>query len=452
MLLPRCARAGIGGRGGGGRSRPSPQSRWPPAAPARGAGGGAGANPPPSRSRSNVAAGLAVGFGAGAAAAYLVTRPDPASLNRPAVPVGPVPSSSHPALRHGAPPADAVREFPGFAVGHDARHRIPRWVAEAFDRETSRGAGDRSQHFFQEDDGVDPRWRATNADYQGSGYDRGHMAPAADFKGDPDALAASFSLSNVAPQVGAGFNRDYWARLERFIKTLATEPGSGVVVFTGPLFLPTKKTGSNEWAVSYAAIGTAPRLVSVPTHFYKVALVTGPRGPLGRRPAAVAAFVVPNARVDPAAPLTAFCVPLSALEDAAGARFFADAVDGGGGAAALDAAALRWQAAGRAGRARLPKGDPAGLLPLGERDAALAKGAPAVLAPAAPAPAKKRGRPRNHAPPPDPAPRFVWPGAGVAHLCDATKCVLPAEEWWKEGRKEKKQEGSAAESDAGGGD
>jgi hypothetical protein len=41
-----------------------------------------------------------------------------------------------------------------------------------------------------EDPGLDPRWRSTNAHYLASGFDRGHCAPAADFKGHPEALAA----------------------------------------------------------------------------------------------------------------------------------------------------------------------------------------------------------------------------------------------------------------------
>ena len=394
-------------------------------------------HPSNSLTHSNVSAGLIVGVGVGAGATYLLTRPD--ARPRPAAPFGPTPSSSHPALRQGAPPADALREFPGFAVGWDARARVPRWVAEHLTRDTARGDGDRSAHFFAEDAGLDARWRPTNADYAGTPYDRGHMAPAADFKGDAAALGATFTLTNAAPQVGPGFNRDYWARFERFVKTLATADGGGgrdVIVFSGPLWLPSsKKNGDGTWEVKHAAIGTPPRLVSVPTHFYKVVLVKA--GPLGR--AAVGAFVVPNAPIDPAAPLTAFTVPLSALEDAAGARFFADVVDGGGGAASLDAAAARHQAAGRAARARLPAGEPAALLPrshaagpVSAADPAPPRGEPAHLP--TPEPRRGRGRPPK-TPPPEAGPVFVWPGKKVSHVCDATRCQLPAEEWWKEGKK-----------------
>lgn len=60
--------------------------------------------------------------------------------------------------------------------------------------------------------------------------------------------------------------------------------------------------------------GTAPQLMAVPTHFFKVVL--GEFG--GARRAAVGAFVMPNAPIEPDTPLTSFAVPVSALEEVAG--------------------------------------------------------------------------------------------------------------------------------------
>lgn len=50
-------------------------------------------------------------------------------------------------------------------------------------------------------------FRAKLQDYFRSGYDRGHMVPAADAKFSQDAMDETFLLSNIAPQVGVGFNR-----------------------------------------------------------------------------------------------------------------------------------------------------------------------------------------------------------------------------------------------------
>ena len=54
---------------------------------------------------------------------------------------------------------------------------------------------------FVEDQSVHTYHRATNKDYQGSGYDRGHMAAAANHRQSVNAMKQTFTLSNTAPQV-----------------------------------------------------------------------------------------------------------------------------------------------------------------------------------------------------------------------------------------------------------
>ena len=66
---------------------------------------------------------------------------------------------------------------------------------------------DRSKSVFKEDPAIPNKFRAKLTDYFRSGYDRGHMAPAADIKNSQDALSETFYLTNIAPQVGPGFNR-----------------------------------------------------------------------------------------------------------------------------------------------------------------------------------------------------------------------------------------------------
>ena len=88
-----------------------------------------------------------------------------------------------------------------------------------------------------EDAAIEPRFRSTLAQYKNSGYDRGHMAPAAAHKSSQRTMDETFVLSNASPQVGPGFNRDYWARFERFVQALTTKC-SEVYVATGPLYLP----------------------------------------------------------------------------------------------------------------------------------------------------------------------------------------------------------------------
>lgn len=159
-------------------------------------------------------------------------------------------------------------------------------------------------------------FRAKLHDYFRSGYDRGHQVPAADAKWSQDAMDQTFLLSNMCPQVGDGFNRDYWAHLEDFCRRL-THHFPSVRVVTGPLYLPRKDPADDKWRVSYEVIGSPPN-VAVPTHFFKIIFAedgkTGGNVSLG-------AFVLPNAEIANDKPLTDFEVPVEAVERASGLEF-----------------------------------------------------------------------------------------------------------------------------------
>lgn len=80
-------------------------------------------------------------------------------------------------------------------------------------------------------------FRSRNTDYKHSGFDRGHMAAAGNHRVCQKHVDQTFLLSNMAPQVGVGFNRDSWNRLERHVRKL-TRTYPNVYVCTGPLYLP----------------------------------------------------------------------------------------------------------------------------------------------------------------------------------------------------------------------
>ena len=84
---------------------------------------------------------------------------------------------------------------------------------------------------------ADPRVPASDvaADYAKSGFDRGHMAPAADFNFDRRALTETYLFTNIAPQVPE-LNRGAWAQFEAEIRTLAASGTVHVVVF--PIYTP----------------------------------------------------------------------------------------------------------------------------------------------------------------------------------------------------------------------
>jgi endonuclease G len=199
----------------------------------------------------------------------------------------------------------------------DRRTRNPHWVVEHITPASlAQRDGDRKNSAFLEDPAVPEKFRAKLKDYFRSGYDRGHQVPAADCKWSQAAMDDTFYLTNMCPQVGDGFNRDYWAHFEDFCRRL-TQNYPSVRIVTGPLYLPKKDPVDNKWYVKYEMIGNPPN-VAVPTHFYKV--IFAEDGVVGGK-VALGAFVLPNAPIPNAKPLDDFEVPIEAVERASGLEF-----------------------------------------------------------------------------------------------------------------------------------
>ena len=257
--------------------------------------------------------GLAVGVGGSAAVVY-----------QKKYLMGPPPP--HKALRYGSPETSKVRYFTNFVCEVEYSSKNPMWVAEHIPCDKVESKASRKGVHYKEDEGIDERFRALLSQYRGSGYDRGHMSPAANNKSDAIAMKESFSLSNCCPQVGKGFNQDYWARFERFILEMRPKC-ENIYVVTGPLYLP-KKTSEKEdvasWHVEYGMLESPTgNLLAIPTHFYKVILAElKNQSPGEQKRHAVGAFVMPNAQIHPKTPLESFSVPVRQLEQAAGIKFF----------------------------------------------------------------------------------------------------------------------------------
>jgi endonuclease G len=199
---------------------------------------------------------------------------------------------------------------------YDRRTRNPLWVIEHITKESLKNSnGNRENSVFKEDNSIPQTFRAKLTDYFRSGYDRGHQAPAADAKYSQDAMDNTFYLSNMCPQVGSGFNRDYWAHFEYFCRGL-TRHYDSVRIVTGPLYLP-KRDPDGKMRVTYEMIGNPPN-VAVPTHFFKI--IVGESVKLGSR-VALGAFVLPNAPIDNNVPLKSFYVPLESVERSSGVEF-----------------------------------------------------------------------------------------------------------------------------------
>jgi endonuclease G len=153
---------------------------------------------------------------------------------------------------HGEPPALAnpklardTRErcFSAFAVLHSGVTRTPLWSAEHLTADGIRAAEALPRkNSFHAEPSLPPDRRAELADYERSGYDRGHMAPDGDM---PDAAAEreSFSLANMVPQAPE-LNRGLWEGIEEAVRGLAVQDGEAYVV-TGPIFAGEKLQALN---------------------------------------------------------------------------------------------------------------------------------------------------------------------------------------------------------------
>ena len=245
------------------------------------------------------------------------SRPPPPSLAPKPTPGSPVDPSG--ILQYGFPgPVTDPINSPPLTGTFDRRTRNPFWVAEHITPHSlSLNNADRKHSSFVEDMSIPETFRAKLADYFRSGYDRGHQVPAADAKWSQAAMDGTFLLTNMCPQVGEGFNRDYWAHFEQFCRDL-TKKYPSVRIVTGPLYLP-HRDQDGKWRVSYEVIGNPPN-VAVPTHFYKVIYgEDGTNSPNSK--VALGAFVLPNARIPNEKRLAEFEVPLEAVERASGLEF-----------------------------------------------------------------------------------------------------------------------------------
>ncbi|MEM8882936.1 MAG: DNA/RNA non-specific endonuclease [Planctomycetota bacterium] len=212
-------------------------------------------------------------------------------------------------LKYGFPGEEHLRYRSGYILSYDGARRVPRWVAERLDPSTVTGEVDEEAKRFRPDESLPEAIRADHADFLDSGYVRGRLAAAANHKGDPDAFAATYLLSNCAPQRGGTFRQTVWGELERAVRAWAKDCDDLYVV-TGTVF----QSDPPAREVRYPVIGEGR--VAVPTHYYKV-LLRERGGSLD-----MLAFLVPHVATEEETDLAGYLVPVDDLEARTGLDFF----------------------------------------------------------------------------------------------------------------------------------
>ncbi|MDF2549140.1 MAG: eNDOG [Chlamydiales bacterium] len=199
----------------------------------------------------------------------------------------------------------------GYQVVYDNRLRIASCVYERLTADSVQGTAKRRQMTFREDLAVEEPFRVGLKDFIGSGFDRGHLAPAADYKNSLAEMADTFALSNVVPQ-DPKMNRGIWAHLERQVRDL-TGNYQAVHVFTGPLFIPESDKDGKRF-VKYEVI--SQKNVAVPSHLYKVIFCETSLGKIDEF-----AYIIPNQPIDPKLRIAKFQVSVDQVESIAGVIF-----------------------------------------------------------------------------------------------------------------------------------
>jgi len=187
--------------------------------------------------------------------------------------------------------------YTGFDLSYNETHEQANWVIYLLTRQKCSGTYKRKNNFRTDTNIVSGS--ATVEDYAGSGFDRGHLAPAADMKWSSVAMDESFLMSNISPQ-NASFNRGIWKKMEELVRSWTMEHDS-IIVVTGPVFKD-----------NLPAIGF--NQVSIPEYYYKVLLN------ISYNNYKAIAFLIPqNATQNP---LSSFTLSIDKLEAYTGINFF----------------------------------------------------------------------------------------------------------------------------------
>ena len=199
------------------------------------------------------------------------------------------------------PASDLVRHA-YYTLSYNEKYEQANWVYYVLTDSMVLKGWEESSNKFRIDKMV-ATGSAKSSDYTKSGYDRGHLCPAADMGFNPVANEESFLMSNISPQT-PDFNRGVWKELETAVRKLAIKERK-IVIVTGPIFKNDKGSIGQDG-------------VLVPGYFFKIIYdaTDEPR---------LIAFILPNENSD--RPLTDFVVTTDEAEKLTGFDFFSQLPD-----------------------------------------------------------------------------------------------------------------------------
>jgi endonuclease G len=182
-----------------------------------------------------------------------------------------------------------------YSLSYSSTHRQAEFAYYYLSPESILGGQARTDDFR-----IDPKVKSDpvkSTDYQGSGYDRGHLCPAADMALNLTAMSETFFMSNMSP-MAASFNRGIWSRLEDWVREEALG-NNGLYVVTGPILS--------------SSCGSLKSSITVPCSYYKIVFKGGANPKM-------LGFLLSNAGASGS--VQQFVVTIDALEQQTGIDFF----------------------------------------------------------------------------------------------------------------------------------
>lgn len=148
-----------------------------------------------------------------------------------------------------------VIEYSQFTLSYNPTHKQADWVAYELTADEVNTKQERCD-CFKTDKNISSD-AVSIGDYNASGFDKGHLCPAADCNASKQANGESFLMTNMSPQLPL-FNRGIWADLEEWVREQAVTY-STIYVTTGPVFVNNLGTLSEK-------------KITIPGYYYKTLL------------------------------------------------------------------------------------------------------------------------------------------------------------------------------------
>lgn len=199
------------------------------------------------------------------------------------------------------------------AIGFNCHHKMAAWTFHVLTPDVSFGNVTRTNDFrpdnsiacpiaVEQDYFIKEEKSDGTLNYDGFGFDRGHLAPSADFRWSKQALSESYYYSNMTPQ-RSGFNRESWAEVETLLRRIVDNNPQNYLVITGPVLTDTMKV-----------IEKSINKLSIPDYHYKIIADLSSDSPKGM------AFLMPNRKCE--LPASEYVVTIDSIQQLTGLDFF----------------------------------------------------------------------------------------------------------------------------------